>query len=107
MKNLMALIEALHKGKQLANPAVWKNSAILVSLLGGFLGSAAALAKEMGYDTGLTQADWAAIAGSVALIYNAVVHVTTSRTVGLPSPRKPDPETVERSDPAGLDVPGG
>ncbi len=79
MSKIVLLIEALYKGRQLANSAAWKNSAILAS----FLGTAFALGRAFGYDLGLSDEHVASIAGAVLLLVNGYVHMATSKSVGL------------------------
>lgn len=98
-------LEAFRRGKQVADPATWKNRAVAVDALSGLLIAAFAIAKGFGYDLPVT-ADTIELASSclvtLVLAGNAVVHVVSSRTVGLP-PRAADarPRGVDRPQPRG------
>lgn len=81
-------INAFQKGKALTNAAVWKNRAIATDLLAGLITSIVAIAVVLGYDLRLEDGTVQALAGGIAaLVYvgSAVLHITTSDKVGLPS----------------------
>lgn len=80
--------ELFKQGKEVANSAAWKNGTISVNAVAGVLGAVAAIAGGFGYDFNLSEETLQqAAAGAVAVvgIVNAVMHVVTSKKVGLPS----------------------
>ena len=80
--------ELFKQGKEVANAAAWKNGTISVNAVAGVLGAVAAIAGGFGYDFNLSEETLQqAAAGVVAVvgIVNAVMHVITSKKVGLPS----------------------
>lgn len=86
------LIQAFQKGYELKRPDVWKNRAIGVNVIAGFLVALLGIGKAFGYDLGLSHDTVQGLAEGVfalATLGNAVVHVVTSKKVGLPP--KPGP----------------
>lgn len=93
------LFQAFQRGKEVANPATWKNAQIAVNALSAFFAAVLAVAKGLGFDLGITEMQIDALAaGIVALVgvFNAVATVVSSRKVGLPSPAgisgEPEPD---------------
>ena len=83
-----AFFELFQQGKQVANPAAWKNGTIKANAVAGTLGAAAAVAAAFGYDLDLPpQVLEQVAAGAIALVglVNAVMHVITSKKVGVQS----------------------
>lgn len=83
-----AFLDLFKQGKEVANPAAWKNGTISVNAVAGLLGAIAAIAAGFGYDFGLSEETLQQIAGGaigVAGAVNAVMHVVTSKKVGMPS----------------------
>src|SRR5512143_2347477 len=88
------LIEALYRGKQVADPATWKNRALATNAVSGLLIAAFSIAKVFGYVLPVDDATIElASSGLVALVLaaNAVVHVASSTKVGLPPKEQPQP----------------
>jgi hypothetical protein len=86
--------QAFKQGKQIANPATWKNASLATSALVTFLTAVVGIAKGLGYDIHLDdQTLQAAGAGIFALygVFSAVVTVVTSTKVGLPSADPSEP----------------
>ncbi len=92
MKKIWLALEALQKGKELSNPAVWKKSALRVSLLAAFLLTLVELSRSLGYETGLNEDRVIVISSAVAFIFDAFVHVASSKKIGMSSGVTPDPE---------------
>jgi hypothetical protein len=83
-----AFLELFKQGKEVANPAAWKNGTVGVNAVAGTLGAIAAIAAAFGYDFGLSEEVLQQIAGAVVAVagsVNAVMHVVTSKKVGLPT----------------------
>lgn len=85
---LQAFLDLFKKGKEVANPAAWKNGTIGVNAVAGVLGATAAVVGSFGYDLNLSQEvveqAAAGVIGFVGIV-NAVVHVVTSARVGVSS----------------------
>ena len=80
--------ELFKQGKEVANATAWKNGTNSVNAVAGVLGAVAAIAGGFGYDFNLSEETLQqAAAGAVAVvgIVNTVMHVITSKKVGLPS----------------------
>lgn len=78
--------ELFKQGKEVANAAAWKNGTISVNAVAGVLGAVAAIAGGFGYDFNLSEETLQqAAAVAVVGIVNTVMHVITSKKVGLPS----------------------
>lgn len=87
IKEFQAFFNLFKQGREVANPAAWKNGTIKVNAIAGLIGSAVVIAGGFGYDINLSEETInTAAAGVVALvgIVNAVMHVITSARVGLP-----------------------
>jgi hypothetical protein len=86
MEKLSAFLDLFRKGKEVANPAAWKNGTITVNAVAAVLASVVGVAKVFGYDLPVSQEilDQAAV-GIVAFAGagNAVMHVITSSKVGV------------------------
>lgn len=84
MGKIWALVEAMQKGKQLANSETWKNAGMLSSIFGVFFSLLLAYVPEL---TGLVNpANKAAIINGLVdmvLLFNAYTHISTSKSVGL------------------------
>lgn len=91
---LSALWALFRKGEAVSDPAAWKNGTIAANALAAFVLAVGALASSFGYDLGLNHENALQLAGGVLAGVNIVMHVITSKTVGLPPGRSPD-------DPAG------
>jgi hypothetical protein len=88
LNKLQAFLDLFKKGKEVANPAAWKNGTIGVNVVAGTLGAVVVVVGSFGYDLNLSQevVDQAA-AGIIGFfgIANAVMHVITSAKVGVSS----------------------
>jgi len=88
VKNAPKFCELFKEGKEVANPATWKNRTIATNALLALLGTALALAKAFGFNVSLdSETTQNLAAGIVAIVTagNAVMHVITSARVGLSS----------------------
>lgn len=90
MAKFWALIEVLYQGRQLANPAKWKNAQTLLNTSGGGGGLLVlldALSKLLPENAQLTSADIYQIGEAVAIIgvtgVNAYLTNATSDKVGI------------------------
>lgn len=86
MEKLQAFLNLFRKGKEVANPAAWKNGTIAVNTVVAFLAAVLGIGKVFGYgielpDEVLEQAAIGIIA--FAGVGNTVVHIVTSKKVGL------------------------
>lgn len=91
MTKLLALLDVLRKGDAVANPAAWKNSALVANFLLALLGAAAAFGFKVDFSDADVQALAGGIVAAVALA-NGIVHVASSTRVGLPA-KDPAPPT--------------
>ena len=83
MNRILAAIEVLYQGKQLANPTIWKNTQALTGILLALLPALLSL-------TGLNASDQdvQSIVGGVVTavgLFNAYATIGTSTKVGLPA----------------------
>ena len=94
------VIQAFRKGRQVANPAIWKNRALALNTLTALLVALAAVAKGLGYDLLLDPDTLEMAAGGIvalAAIGNSLVHVVSTTKIGLPSkPGAPDGAGADR-----------
>lgn len=83
--NIIALIKpalvVLKQGRSLANPAAWKNTQIIVSLLSALI----VLLNAFGIHFGLDSDSVNLVAGGIAALANAYLTTATSEKVGVPS----------------------
>jgi hypothetical protein len=98
--------QAFKQGKQIANPATWKNASLATSALVTFLTALVGIAKGLGYEIHIDdQTLQAAGAGIFALygVFSAVITVITSAKVGLPpsDPTEPLPNIDAMGGPNG------
>jgi len=86
IKNAPKFFELFQKGKEVANPETWKNATVATNVLVALLGTFVGLSKTFGYDLGVDDATLqnlaAGIVASVGVV-NAIVHVVTSKRVGV------------------------
>lgn len=79
---LKAFLELFRAGKQVADPAKWKNRTIKANAVAAVLIALGGVAYSFGYrlpeDT-----NYEAIAAGIIAIFNIVMHFTTSEKVGL------------------------
>lgn len=91
IKEFAAVLEAFKQGKEVTNPAAWKNGAIVANLA-TLIGAAIVIAGGFGYEINLSDAVIQHLAVGIGAAYlagNAIRHAVTSKKVGLPS--KGDP----------------
>ena len=81
---LTAFWRLFRAGEEVADPRKWKNRAMAVNAVVALLAAAAFVLKQFGIDLGISDTDMQAIAGAAFAIFNIVLHVTTSKKVGLP-----------------------
>ena len=88
IEEVKAFLSLFRQGKEITKAATWKNNTIAVNTLVGFLGSALLVAKGFGYEFNIKPEEINSIAlGIVTLLgaINGIVHVITSKKVGLPA----------------------
>lgn len=91
--NLIAAIQALRAGKELANAAAWKNRQNAINAVVGLLVFAASVANAYGLEIQLTDDLAAGIATGVWAAVNLYLTTATTSKIGLPA----------QAEPAGLD----
>lgn len=94
MEKLASLFDLFRKGNAVADPALFKNGAMAISLLVPLLLSVARVANAFGVELVITEADAATLAAGVVSLVGIVSHLITSKTVGLPAkdvPASPAP----------------
>jgi hypothetical protein len=88
IKNAPKFFELFKEGKEVADPATWKNRTIATNVVLALIGTVLGLAKAFGYplslDDDTIQNLAAGIVAAVGVV-NAVMHVITSTKVGLPA----------------------
>jgi hypothetical protein len=95
--NLIAAIQALRAGKELANAAAWKNRQNAINAVVGLLVLAASVANAYGLEIRLTDDLAAGIATGVWAVVNLYLTTATTSKIGLPA----------KAEPAGLDGESG
>ena len=83
--NVIAAIQALRVGKELANAAAWKNRQNAVNALVGLLAFAASVASAYGYQVKLTDDLAVGIATGVWAAVNLYLTTATTSKIGLRS----------------------
>lgn len=87
MNKWLAFIQAFRKGAIPADPAKWKNRAIVTAVV-AFLTALVAVAKAFGIALEISDETLLGLAGGIFAgveLFHAVVHVTSSDKVGLPA----------------------
>lgn len=79
---LMALKDALNYGEELNNKELWKTSAVLVSISGFIQAVMVFVPGLQGVDAYLVDKLSNGVYAAVC-IYNAYIHVATSKSIGL------------------------
>lgn len=95
LNKLRTLFNLFRKGEEVANAAAWKNGTIAVNTVAAFLAAAFAVASSFGYTIDASPEQTEAVAGGIIAavgIFNGVMHIVTSKKVGLP----PQPENIDR-----------
>lgn len=87
LKAIQAAVQALKAGYELANPAAWKNTQAVASLLAALAG----LLWALGFRFQVLPEDILAVAGIIVAIANAYFTIATSRKVGLPNAQPKSP----------------
>lgn len=83
-----AFFDLFKMGKAVSDPAMWKNRTLATNNLGLLLAAAAVIAKGFGYDLQIDKDTMQALAGGIVaavFVFNNVMHIITSKKVGLPS----------------------
>jgi hypothetical protein len=85
MGKLFALIEAMQKGKELANKESWKNAGMMTSVFSALLAAAVLFLPPEVQDVVNPAVKSQIVNGLVAFIgvLNAYTHVATSKSVGI------------------------
>lgn len=84
MARILAIWALFRKGEEVADSAKWKNGTISINALAAVVLAFGALAASFGLDLGLNDAMAAQIGGGVLAVGNVIMHVITSKKVGLP-----------------------
>lgn len=87
-RNVPRFFELFKEGEAVANPATWKSRTIATNAIVAVLATALAICKSFGLDLALdsdTTQNMAAGAVAAVTVLNAVVHVITSKRLGVPS----------------------
>lgn len=83
---ISSILEALDKGKSLANVESWKSGQVTVNILAGFLASLIGVARAFGFDIPVTDEQLLLVASTLmsALgVYNSFITVATTDKIGL------------------------
>lgn len=83
---LQAMFQAMQYGKEVADPAAWKNRAIITNAITGVLFALMAIGRSFGVGIELDKTVVEGLAGgivSLVAIFNAIIHLTTSKKVGV------------------------
>lgn len=86
MNKIIALLDALRAGAEVANPAVWKVRQNAINAILATMGALVALASAYGVQVAISQDDMLTIAGGIfaALgVGNAVITTVTTKKIGL------------------------
>lgn len=105
LNKIRTLFNLFRKGEEVANAAAWKNGTIAVNTVAAFLAAVFAAAASFGYSIDASPEQTEAVAGGVIAavgIFNGVMHVVTSKKVGLP----PQPKNIDRESDWGWRDPG-
>lgn len=79
---LKVFFELFQKGKEVADPAKWKNRQITATMLVGLLLALVHVAKEFGYELPIDETSATSIAGGIIAIVNVILTYVTSARVG-------------------------
>ena len=85
MDKVDSVIEALNKGKVVANPTAWKNGQITVNILAAALASLFVALRAFGVDIPITEEQTTTVASAIlglVGIYNAFVTTVSTVKVG-------------------------
>jgi len=88
IQNAPKFFELFKEGKEVADPATWKNRTIATNAILALLGTALGLAKVFGFNVSLDSDTTQNLAAGVVAIVtaaNAVMHTITSARVGVSS----------------------
>lgn len=105
MGKLLALFDLLRKGQRVADPEIWKNRQVAVTVIVPALAALLSVANAFGLGLPVSDADLAALAAGIVALVNIVLTYTTSRKIGLPAKtelsgvRVDDPDAVEKCPP--------
>lgn len=85
MNKIAALWALFRKGEEIANAAKWKNGTITANALAAVVLALGMVGNAFGLDSGVNNESAAAIGGGLLALGNIVMHIVTSRKIGLPA----------------------
>lgn len=88
LEKITSVVSLFRLGQSVDNPDAWKKGAITVTVLAPVLLAANQVAKAYGYDIGLTDDQATEVAGGIIAVVNIVVHLISSKTLGVLPPAK-------------------
>ena len=83
LAKIKALWNVLQKGKEVADPQIWKRRQVTSTLLGGAIIAVVQLAKAFDYDLQIDEDTVTAIAGGIIAFVNWVGTLATTTKVGI------------------------
>ena len=83
IETIARTLALFQQGQAVADPQKWKNRQITTTMLAGLIVAAVNVAKSFGYDFPIDADTANAIAVSALVVVNAVLTITTSKTVGI------------------------
>jgi len=88
VKKAVGIAGLLQKGQAVGDPEKWKTRQIKATMVSGFVLAAVNAAKAFGVDFDINVEAANAIGVAVIAVFNGVMTVTTSKTVGIESKRQ-------------------
>lgn len=82
MNKIWIIIEALHQGKSLQDPATWKRFGVLVSIFGAIFSAVTALVPNM-YVSAVDQSTIVEGIATLGFVINGYLHIATTEKIGL------------------------
>ena len=83
IETIARTLALFQQGQSVADPQKWKSRQITATMLAGLIVAAVNVAKALGYDLPIDADTANAIAVSALVVVNAVLTITTSKTVGI------------------------
>ena len=80
---IKALWDVLQKGKEVADPEIWKRRQVTSTLLGGAIIAVVQLAKAFDYDLHIDEDTVTAVAAGVVAIVNYFLTLSTTTKIGI------------------------